>query len=175
LRISRSLAIGILCLSLLSVRASAAQQNCDDVRTKKGEAAYQKCRYDEQEKTIKNQVTTYADAIKQQKQVVKYNYTALINQENSAWESAQIQQKAAVADRKAHIKFLEQNKEQNAVQIQQEKNSLAMFQKIIGLLQKTHTQQVKRLKIRQDGELLELDALVTNYELQLRQNAPTSF
>ena len=162
------IAIGILFASLLTVSATA-KQTCQEIQAKKGEAAYQKCLNDEQEQSIKDQVAAYKITLDQRRQTVKDYYTTLTNEENYAWNDIQLRLKAEQSDRKLQIKDLERNKDQNVVAIQEEKNALSRIQKIIGLTQTSHNQNVKRLKLRQDAELHELDAALTDYELQLRQ------
>ena len=170
LRITRLTISGILLFSLLTVSASAAKLNCDETRTKKGEASYQKCLFDEQEKSVKDQVAAYKTTLDKQKQIVKDFYAAQINEENFAWQDILLRMSAEESDRNADIKELEKNKEQ-AEELQRQKNAQSTLKKIKSLTQSSHTQKLKRFKLRQDAELHELDVALTSYELQLRQQA----
>lgn len=160
--------IGILLASLLAVSASA-KQTCAEIQEKKGQAAYQKCLLDEQEQSIKDQITAYRITIDQRRQIVKDYYAARTNEEDFTWKDVQLRLKAEESDRKLHIKDLERNKKENTEAIQMEKNALSQLQKIINLTQTSHNQKVKRLKLQQDAQLHELDAALTDVELQLRQ------
>lgn len=165
--------IGILSL-LTATTVLATQKNCQDIQQKSGAGPYQKCLADNQEDTWKQQVAIYKDSVTRQRQAVKAYYDALINQENFAWKDIDLRLETEKTNRGYHLKQLETAKG-DAGQIQSEKNALALLQKIRSLTSTSHNQKLRRLKLRQDAELHELDAAPTTYELQLKQQGMPAY
>lgn len=161
-------AIGFTGLALVSGSAFAATKDCSAIQQKSGEAAYQKCLYDNQEDTFKQQIASYKAIIEKTKATVKASYEGKVNEENYTWKDIDLRLQMEETDRQFRIDQLGSNKE-NAEQVQIEKNLLSKLKKIHSLTTTVHGNKLKRLKLNMDAEIFELDRAVPAYELQLRQ------
>ncbi|HBH20362.1 MAG TPA: hypothetical protein DDX11_05335 [Candidatus Peribacter riflensis] len=144
------------------------------VATAGGGAAYQKCLFDEQEATIKQQLASYKNLIDRSKESVKTAYDAKINEENFTWKDVDLHMQSEEAERKLRVAQLGKDKE-HAEQVQIEKNLLSRLQKIRSLTSSVHSKKVGRLQKRREAELSDYDSSLAEYELKLRQQKMAAF
>ncbi|MDD4628280.1 MAG: hypothetical protein PHE68_02695 [Candidatus Peribacteraceae bacterium] len=169
LRIVRPLIAGFTLLSLLSVSAALAAQTCEEIQQKKGSGAeYQRCIQDRRKTSIRQQVDTYKESLDRQRQSTKSHYESLRNEEDYAWKDADLQFEYRIEAKQLRIKELEKTKEM-AEEAQKQRGELEAAKKIRDLLKKSHDQKKKRFDLREDAEIHELDAALTDYELSLWQ------
>jgi hypothetical protein len=145
-----------------------AAQDCATVRQKSGEAAYQKCLFNEEEALIKEQLAAYKAMIERNQESVKTRYDHLINQENFSWKDVDLQMQIEEAQRKLRITQLGSAKE-NAAESQIEKNLLVRLQKIRSLTSTVHRNKVSKLQSSRKAELQDYESALKEYELQLRR------
>jgi hypothetical protein len=155
-------------LGLLTASTALAKQNCSEVQQKNGGAAYQKCRYDEEENLIRDQVAAYRALAEREKEAARASYGSQINEENFSWKDLDLNLQVEEADRKYRIEQLRSTKE-NAIELQVEQNTLTKIQRIRSLTQTVHSNKIRRLERLRDTELSDLDAAIATYELRLRQ------
>lgn len=157
-----------LLLCLLPFRVALAAKDCGAIQEKSGGAAYQKCLYDRQEETFKQQIAAYALIIEKEKSAVKESYERRINEENFTWKDIDLRLKSEEDDRKDRIDASASDKE-NAEQTQIERNIWNKLKKLHALTSAVHGNTLKRLKKNMDAQIADLDYAIQNYELRLRQ------
>lgn len=149
--------------------AALAAQTCEEIQQKQGsEADYQRCLQDRQKTAIDQQVKTYKELLDRQRQSIKSHYESLRNDEDYAWKDHDLQMEYRIETMKMRIDELGKTKEVAAEQ-QRQKGELTVLEKTRDLLSTSHDQKKKRMDLRRDAELHELDAALTDYELSLWQ------
>lgn len=158
----------LFCLSLFAGPAMAATQNCADLLNQnKGQAAFMKCTQKEKEAQIKQNLDSYKNLIDQNKQAIKNFYGNQENAENFAAKNIDLTLSYREEFSKSQIKLFELQKAPDD-QIQAERNRLADTQKLRSINNKLHGLRARRLTLRRDAELQELDIALAEYELSLR-------
>lgn len=149
--------------------AALAAQTCEEIQQKQGsEADYQRCLQDRRKTAIDQQVKTYKEQLDRQRQSIKSHYESLRNEEDYAWKDYDLQMEYRIETMKMRIDELGKTKEVAAEQ-QRQKGELTVLEKTRDLLNNSHDQKKKRMDLRRDAELHELDAALTDYELSLWQ------
>lgn len=151
----------------VSAAALAAQKDCASIRQKSGGGAEQKCLYENEEDTIKQQIAQYKAMLDAHRETVKTSYESRINHGNFLWKESDLTLQRDEARYKELADRLGTDKERSEEQ-QAARNSLARIKKLRSLTATVHGNAIRRLQKLKEMELLDLDQALATYELQLR-------